>query len=100
MFPSEFKEFQHRTQMAYGSFAKGLRKGRLQDHKAMAKVAQSHTILTILGSAPKLGEYHPIQRSQFHSISLPIAAKARLQHKEAMKKLDQPKWKKALEEFG
>ena len=99
MSPAEYQELHHKTQLAYAGFAKGLKRGRLQDHHAMAKVAQSHTILTMLESAPKIGEYHPIQRSQFHSLPLHIASKARMEHKEAMARMNQPRWKKILEEF-
>lgn len=100
MSQNDLQELQQKTQLAYATFAKGVKKGRLQEHKAMVKVSQSHTILSMLETAPKLRDYHPIHRSQFHSLPLHIATKARLEHKEAMKKMDQPAWKKTLQEFG
>ncbi len=37
---------------------------------------------------------------RFHSLPLHVATKARLDHKEQMKRLEMPRWTKLLEEYG
>ena len=99
MSSSELQELHQRAQLKYAQFSQGQGRRKMQEHKAMANLAQAEAIVSILEQAPKsVKDYKISEWSRFHSLPLHVATKARLDHKIAMEKLDWPKWKKALEE--
>ncbi len=97
---AELQELYNRSQAAYAKFSNGLNKSRLGDHKALTSLAQTEAVLAVLESAPSLEEYSPSQWSQFHSLPLHLATKARMEHKAAMRKMDMERWRRLLEDYG
>ncbi|TRY62666.1 hypothetical protein TCAL_02057 [Tigriopus californicus] len=96
MDPTELQELHHRAQLEFMSFNRRALESKRAEHMIMSKMAQSKTILSILETAPALDDYKPDNRTDFMSLPLPIAVKARLEHKAAMARLTMPRWQRIL----
>ena len=100
MTPQELQALHQKAQGEYAKFSARLNKSRLEDHKALALLAQSDTALAVLECAPSLREYSTSEWSQFHSLPLHVAIKGRMEHKAAMRRMDQDRWKRILGDYG
>ena len=100
MTPSELQELHQKTQSEFSKFSARLNKNRLEDHKAMALLAQTDTALAVMECAPSLREYTTSQWSQFHSLPLHVAIKGRMEHNSAMRRMKQDRWRRILDDYG
>ena len=97
MTSAEFADLHHKAQMKYAKFCQNIVATRRREQKISACIAQSKNIVDILESKPDLHSYNADHDwKRFHSLPLHIATKARLDHNEAMLKLDMPSWKRLL----
>ena len=95
---AEQQELHQRAQFQYARFAQTLNRKRLQDHRTLAASAQTEAIYSLVESAPTLKEYdEKLHWADFHSLPFAVATKARLEHKRAMERIRQPKWKRLLQ---
>lgn len=99
MDPTELQELHQRAQLEFMAFNKRALESKRVEHMALSKMAQTKTILSILETAPTLEQYHPDNRTDFMSLPLPIAVKARLEHKAAMARLNMPRWQRILQDI-
>lgn len=98
MSTSEQQELFQKAQFQFARFSQGLNRRRIQSHRTMAKLAQNEALIDIMTSAPSLDDYDRKSHwSNFHSLPLPIATKARLQHKDCMQKVDMPRWRRIIQ---
>ena len=100
MTPGELQELHHKAQCQFSKFSARLNKNRLEDHKTLAMLAQTETALAVMECAPSLREYTTSQWSQFHSLPLHVAVKGRMEHNAAMRRMDQDRWRRILDEYG
>ena len=100
MTPGELQELHHEAQSQFSKFSARLNKNRLEDHKTLAMLAQTETALAVMECAPSLREYTTSQWSQFHSLPLHVAVKGRMEHNAAMRRMEQDRWRRILDEYG
>ena len=74
----------------------------MREQQTATKLAQIDSMIGIFNSATPLDEYSALLESQLHSGGPPLHVKAKAikDHKDAMARLDQPRWMRILNEFG
>ena len=76
-----------------------LPRSRINDHRTGVMLAQTKAITETLMRAPKLKDYDETQWKKYHSLSMVIATKARMEHKRRLSDLNLPSWKRLLNEL-
>jgi len=87
-----------RAQMRYSKFLAGTAARRLAEHRTGLSSASASATVAVLEDLPKLDDYTEDLWSKYHVLPLPTATMARVQHKEAMERLNWPAWKRRLDE--
>ena len=85
---NEFADLQVKTQLKYAKFCQSMLQTRKREQRTLAILAQSKTMIEMLENRPDLHSYNPKEDwEKFHSLSLHIGTKARMEHKAAMSKV-------------
>ena len=96
---TDLAQLNQTAQWRYAKFQQTLPRNRIKEHRDGVMLAQTKTITETLIQAPKLGDYDESQWKTYHSLSMAIATKARVEHKRKLLELNLPSWKKLLNEL-
>ena len=98
----ELMKLSQNAQFKFARYNQSVMRRRIAMHKTKATIGKTQAITSLLlEDAPSLETYDSsVDHAKFHALPLHIATKARLEHNNAMMRLNQPRIRKILSDFG